>query len=162
MNSLGNFRPCNDGSHPEGSTQSSVIIRLPASNVGTPIPKSRSSNWDATHVQIIPGSRACRFHWACNCLEWSYRYQPPRLKAFFGQGYMIARNLPFFGNGCKVTSCEGSKTSHLRIRYVLPIWITIRLILISATSSPSHAPELSIKVPPGEFRECWIHGRRKQ
>lgn len=126
---------------------------LPPSNVESPVSSAvtvcppLTVNEGISHISAIRSVSMCISPCGCECHLWRYRLLPPISRKMFGRGYIEFRTPPVIDRRCTSPQCKRSLGPSFRIQYILPTWIAMRMIVISATSAPVHSPEMIIQVP---------------
>lgn len=98
-------------------------------------------------IQKSQTTNACRTYCGCRCHQ-LWRVKVPRTFEYIsGRLSMSVKGFSLGRTNCDIVSCKSSIAVYAELRYILPAWIAERMIYLRFTSSPTHAPELLIRVP---------------
>ena len=102
---------------------------------------------DRLSIRTIRTLNVCPPTCSCSCHVRRETSIPDNLRKFLGTGCIKTRSPALSANGCKLRSCRRTATKHVRVDYIMPTWIALRMVSFTYTCSPSHTPEFLIRFP---------------
>lgn len=99
------------------------------------------------HVQRFQTVNTCLETCKCSCHVQKTVHVPSYLSRILGRGYMDSVGLPLRGNRCNDRTCKAPTAPCIKVAYILPTWVAMRMIYLRFTGSSPGGPDISIRVP---------------
>ena len=102
---------------------------------------------DRLSIRTVRTLNVCPPTCSCSCHVLGRKSIPYSMRNFLGWGHIRTRGPNLDTNDCNRRSCRRTVTKHVRVDYIMPTWIALRMVSFTYTCSPSHTPEFLIRFP---------------